>query len=188
MHSSTIFSKNNEEFFFRELESNDGKILGNFFLNLSENTTSKFGPHPLTKECANELCNAINEINIQRFIVVKNEVVAGYFILDFNVYENEIARYQQSGFILESNLDPVFAPCIADNYQNSGIASRSMSLIIQIAKKANLRRIVLMGGTQEPNILARSFYNKFGFKEYGTFYTDHNQLNNIDMMLELNDI
>jgi len=42
-----------------------------------------------------------------------------------------------------------------------------------------------MGGTQEPNKVAQSFYKKFGFKEYGRFYTDHNGLNNIDMKLML---
>jgi len=186
MHSSIILSKNDDEFIFRELKVNDEKNLGRFFLNLSTNTKSKFGPHPLTMECAYELCNVIDATNIQRFIAVKDEEIAGYFILDFNKYAHETARYQQNSIILESGLDPVFAPCIADKYQNSGIASSAMSLIIKIAQQANLRRIVLMGGTQETNILARSFYSKFGFKEYGTFYTDYNQLNNIDMMLELN--
>jgi len=188
MHSSIILSKNADEFIFRELKVSDGKNLGSFFLNLSVNTKSKFGPHPLTMECANELCHVIGATNIQRFIAVKGEEIAGYFILDFNKYNNEIARYQRNAIILDSGLDPIFAPCIADKYQNNGIASSAMSLIIKIAQQANLRRIVLMGGTQEPNILARSFYSKFGFKEYGTFYTDYNQLNNIDMMLELSSI
>ena len=186
MHSSIILSKNKEEFTFRELKASDSKMLGSFFLNLSANTKSKFGPHPLTMGYADELCNAIDETEIQRFIVVKDEEIAGYFILDFNIYLPESVRYKQSAIILESSLDPVFAPCIADKYQNSGIASCAMSFIIKIAQQANLRRIILMGGTQEPNILARSFYSKFGFKEYATFYTEHNQLNNIDMMLELN--
>ena len=45
-----------------------------------------------------------------------------------------------------------------------------------------------MGGTQEPNLVARSFYKKFGFKEYSKFFTEHNGLENIDMMLILDSI
>jgi len=45
-----------------------------------------------------------------------------------------------------------------------------------------------MGGTQEPNHLARNFYKKFGFQEEGEFYTDYNGLNNIDMRLVLQKI
>ncbi|MDC2888086.1 hypothetical protein [Psychrosphaera algicola] len=40
-----------------------------------------------------------------------------------------------------------------------------------------------MGGTQEPNLLARNLYKKFGFVEIGEFYTDYNRLNNVDMRL-----
>jgi GNAT superfamily N-acetyltransferase len=181
-----ILSKNGVEFVFRKLETSDEKVLGDFFLKLSNDTKSKFGPHPLTFSCAKELCCSINHDKVHRFIVINKTEIAGYFILDFTLFSNEAERYQQVGLKLDSSLDPVFAPCIADKYQNSGIASRSMSLIINIAREENLRRIVLMGGTQIPNTLARSFYKKFNFKEFVNFYTAHNQLDNIDMMLELN--
>lgn len=185
MKTALIKSKQNEEFLFRELASSDSQMLGKFFVNLSEETRSRFGPHPLTIECACELCNAIDDSKIQRFVLLNENAIAGYFILDFNIYKHEVARYQQKNISLSSNLDPVFAPCIADKQQNSGLASQAMLLIIQIAQNRTLRRIVLMGGTQESNLLARSFYRKFGFKEYSTFYTDYNQLNNIDMMLTI---
>ena len=90
------------------------------------------------------------------------------------------------GIEIDHELDPVFAPCIADKYQNKGIAGKSMKYILDFAKNQNLRSLILMGGTQEPNKLAINFYKKFGFKEYGRFYTANNNLNNIDMMLELN--
>lgn len=184
MQSSRLQSKNNDVFQFKALQANDGDLLGHFFLNLSDDTKSKFGPHPLTMEYAHYICS-ITDNTIQRFIVHNETEIAGYFILDFNRYNNEIVRYRQFGIELTPEFAPVFAPCIADQYQNNGIASRAMRKIILIAKESNLRSIVLMGGTQEPNVLARSFYAKFGFKEYGLFYTDYNKLNNIDMMLTL---
>lgn len=186
MKTTLILSKKNEAFFFRELARCDSQMLATFFVNLSDATRSRFGPHPLTMECANELCNTIDDSKVKRFVVLNDKAIAGYFILDFTPYKHEIARYQINNISLTSDLDPVFAPCIADKQQNSGIASQAMLLIINMAKNENLRRIVLMGGTQENNLLARSFYRKFAFKEYGTFYTDYNHLNNIDMMLTIN--
>ncbi|MFT7561706.1 MAG: GNAT superfamily N-acetyltransferase [Flavobacteriales bacterium] len=185
MIDSAVVSKNNEEFTFRKLCRSDGLILGEFFSGLSDATKSKFGPHALTIEYANKLCQFFDDNSVQRFVVADKNMIVGYFILNFNPFRNEAYRYQKVGVVLDPNLDPVFAPCIADKYQNSGIASRSMQKIIETTKRLKLRRIVLMGGTQEPNLLARAFYRKAGFKEYANFYTDHNQLNNVDMMLEI---
>ncbi len=180
-----ICSKTNMLLFFRDLIYEDADRLGGFFESLSEDTRSKFGPHPLNREHASFICAAIGSDNTTRFIILNASEVIGYFILDFNYFENEAERYRKSGIELDSRVDPVFAPCIADKYQNQGIAGEAMKILIDYAISKNLRSIVLMGGTQEPNILARSFYKKFGFKEYDIFYSDHNGKNNIDMMLAL---
>lgn len=178
-------SKSDEPFLFRNLGSSDAEKLGSFFESLSEATRSKYGPHLLTKEHASFLCKTLGNDNVTRFIILNRSEIVGYFILDFNYYEHESARYCTHGIELNSKLDPVFAPCIADAYQNKGIASGAMKILINYAKSINLRSIVLMGGTQEPNLLAQGFYKNFGFKEYSRFYTDYNHLNNIDMMLTL---
>ena len=180
-------SKSNDLFLFRKLESTDSVPLGCFFELLSKETCSKFGPHPLTKEQAALLCSRIGRDNASRFIVLNTTKIIGYFLLDFNPFERETARYHKLGIALDSEIDPVFAPCIADNYQNQGIASQAMHFILNDARSKKLRSIVLMGGTQELNRLARSFYKKFGFKEYSRFYTEHNGLNNIDMMITFQD-
>lgn len=178
-------SKSGETFTFRELEDSDGILLGRFFESLSADTRSKFGPHPLTPEHALILCGNIGRDNTARFIVQGNSEIVGYFILDFNNYEHDAERYRHYGIELNPLTDPVFAPCIADEFQNKGIAGSAMNAILEYAESRNLRRIILMGGTQERNSVARSFYAKSGFKEYGRFYTEHNGLNNIDMMLSL---
>lgn len=183
--NTAITSKNNHIFSFRLLTASDNDSLGVFFNNLSTNTRSKYGPHPLTKEYALQLCNKIGQDNVVRFIIEGQGNIVGYFILDFNCFSDEVVRYKKQGIDIDSTIDPVLAPCIADDHQNSGLASQAMALIIDYAKANKVRRIVLMGGTQAPNSLAIAFYKKFNFEEYSQFYTEDNQLNNIDMMLAL---
>ncbi len=178
-------SKLNELFVFRELLSTDEVLLGNFFCSLSESTRLKFEPHPLTREQAAIICTSIGKDNTKRFVITKSSEIIGYLILDFNPFENELERYKKYGIKIDHRVDPVFAPCIADKYQNQGIASKAMKFIVKFAKGKKLKSIVLMGGTQQKNVLARSFYKKFEFEEYGEFYTAHNGLNNIDMKLNL---
>ncbi|WP_019614835.1 GNAT family N-acetyltransferase [Psychromonas ossibalaenae] len=182
MEKQIITAKNNRTFVFRELQADDAQILGDFFVNLSAQTRSRFGPHLLTQEHASLLCSEVGNTNITRFIVENESEIAGYFILDFNLFEHEKKRYHSYGTTLDCNIDPVFAPCIADKYQNSGIASQVMLKIIEFSSNQGLRSLVLMGGTQQSNHLARSFYKKFGFEEYGSFTTE---MVNIDMKLNL---
>ena len=181
-----ISAKNNEVFDFRRLGESDGELLGAFFEGLSEETRSKFGPHPLTREYAiEELCSSAGSDNVFRYIIGSTEKVVGYFIVDFNEYPHEKSRYASYDIALDFTKDPAFAPCIAERYQNLGVASQAMYVLIKDLSETGVNSLVLMGGTQEPNHLARSFYKKFGFEEQGAFYTGHNGLNNIDMRLVL---
>jgi len=181
-----IKAKNNEVFEFRPLESSDDHLLGRFFEDLSQETRSKFGPHPLSLEYAIEvICPQIGTDNVSRFVIGSDEKIVGYFIIDFNFYQNEKTRYDSYQVSLDFSNDPVFAPCIADSYQSLGVASQALKELIKELTNRGVRSLVLMGGTQEPNHLARSFYKKFGFQEQGEFFTDYNGLNNIDMRLML---
>ena len=181
-----ITAKNGEKFEFRELVESDSEILGNFFVGLSDDTRSKFGPHPLTESYAMEtLCKRSGSDNVSRFVVASNEKIVGYFIVDFNEYPHERERYASSGVDLDFNIDPVFAPCITDHYQSQGIASQAMIVMLRLLKNKGVRSLVLMGGTQAPNRQAVDFYKKFNFTVCGEFYTDHNGLNNLDMRVLL---
>jgi diamine N-acetyltransferase len=180
----SIKSKSHETFIFRHFKQDDADILGEFFESLSDNTRSKFGPHPLTAEYASStLCKTIGTDNVVRYVIASTREVIGYFILDFSEYPHERERYLNYGINLDFSCDPVFAPCISDKHQNQGIASLAMNAMLQIIDRSKVKSLVLMGGTQEPNVLARNFYKKFGFKELGEFHTDHNGLNNVDMRL-----
>lgn len=169
----------------REINNSDSEQLGKFFDRLLESTRKLYGPHPLNSEEANTICNNYPESDKTRFILAYSNQIIGYFLFDFAQYPHEFDRYSKLGISLDFDVDPVFAPCIADNYQGMGLASDVMPHLLTWAKSKKLRSIVLMGGTQEPNERARKFYNKFGFKEYSRFFTQINNVNNIDMRLTL---
>jgi RimJ/RimL family protein N-acetyltransferase len=175
-----------DAFELRLLTKDDGANLGIFFESLSNDTRLKFGPHPLSFDYAQgHLCENIGQDNVNRYIVTSIEEVIGYFIVDFNDYPEEKERYASYGIALNPKKDPVFAPVISDKYQGQGVASLAMTALQKTLKKTSIRSLVLMGGTQEPNEMARSFYEKFGFEENGQFITKHNDLNNLDMRLVL---
>lgn len=177
---SNIVSKKGELFRFRRLTEHDSENLGNYFENLSEETRRKFHPHPLTKNYAIYLCHKSLE-NAMRFVISDEEKnIHGYFILDFEIIDHEAERYHSYGIELKHGSDAFFAPSVADQLQNSGLASQSMEIIINLIKEESVNRLILLGGTREDNPLALAFYKKFGFKRVGGYQSD---IWNFDMQL-----
>jgi GNAT superfamily N-acetyltransferase len=169
----------------REVRSNDEIELGIFFESLTDTTRKLYGPHPLNAKQAKQICEHLPEVDKKRFIAIHNRKIIGYFLFDFDHYPNEFDRYAKLDLSLNFKIDPVFAPCISDDYQGKGIASNVMPYLMEWAKSNRLRSIVLMGGTQEPNKRARKFYQNMGFQEFSWFYTANNDVNNVDMRLVL---
>jgi GNAT superfamily N-acetyltransferase len=158
---------------FREMNSSDSQRLGRFFAGLSAETRRRFGPHPLDEGYASLLC-ALPHDSAQRFLLLTEDetLVIGYFILDYAVPDHHKQRYAAQGIDLQDGLDPLFAPCIADNFQGSGCASLVMPLIIRAAQERGARSLVLMGGTQAGNAQAIRFYREFGFVQHGGYQTE----------------
>ena len=71
---------------------------------------------------------------------------------------------------------------IADDCQNTGLASAVMPHIIANARSRGARSLVLMGGTQASNSRAIAFFEKHGFVRCGGYWTDRY---NYDMRLVL---
>ncbi len=179
METTIVTAKDGTKSRFRLLAQNDQSALGDFFEKLSEQTRSRFAPHPLSSEFATQLCANLLTDTTQRFVLESDGNIIGYFILQAQMSEHEALRYAQQGIILKTGDDLLFAPCIADKYQNKGFASLVMEILINHYKE-RVKSFVLMGGTQETNHAGRSFYKKFAFKEYGGYQTD---IYNIDMRL-----
>jgi len=177
-----VTNKTGQSFTLKRLSQKDSEALGNYFESLTETTRQKFGPHPLTKNYATFLCHRDIENAIRYVLVNDAGEIKGYFILDFNLIDHEAERYMQHGITLQAHKDVFFAPSIADDVQNSGIASQLMPYFIQTLRNDKVKSMVLLGGTRESNSLALHFYEKFGFKQVGGYQTD---IFNIDMRLIL---
>lgn len=174
-----------ERYIFRLLNKNDNDIFAVFFDSLSDETKMRFSPHPMDKTYAHSLCiyHLISD-TAKRYVLLNESEkdIIGYFIIDYQVSIHEFTRYLKQNIILESGKDILFAPCLSDKYQNKGIASHVMILLIEILKKENIRSLILLGGTRSTNTAAIKFYKKHGFKYFGGYQTD---VFNCDMRLVL---
>jgi GNAT superfamily N-acetyltransferase len=162
-----------KEYMLRKLETTDGAMLSVYFNGLSEITKVRFGPHPLTEDFAFALCGKLDD-TADRFVIFpkgKHEIV-GYFILEFELSPHESGRYLSQGVVLEQRKDVLFAPSVADAFQNCGLASAVMPELIAHCRRKGARSLVLMGGTQATNARAIAFYEKFGFVKYGGYQTE----------------
>ncbi len=168
-----ISESNAEKFLFRKLENTDTAMLADYFICLSAATKARFGPHHLTSEFAYYLCSKTDD-TADRFVILPEgrNLIVGYFIIEFEMSPHEKSRYLSQGIELEKGLDVLFAPSIADDFQNCGLASLVMPEIIEHCKQKGVRSLVLMGGTQATNDRAIAFYEKFGFRKYGGYHTE----------------
>ncbi|MBI9066313.1 MAG: GNAT family N-acetyltransferase [Salinivirgaceae bacterium] len=175
-----VKDKFGKEFYLRKLVESDSGNLGSYFENLSDVTKNSFQPHALNCKYAIFLCHR-NSDTAERFVLVdfKNNI-QGYFILEFGQIEHEAERYKKYGIILNHDETVYFAPSISDKHQGSQLASSVMPFFINRIKNKGIMQMVLLGGTQETNILAQNFYLKFGFKKVGGYQTE---VWNVDMVL-----
>ena len=176
-------SESGQEFILRKVSACDSEPLSQYFESLSAKTRKKYGPHPFTKEFAVELCTRKHDSAIRYVLTLaENKRFVGYFILEFQMSEELLNRYREQGIDLSDGKNPLFAPSIADDYQNTGLASLAMPDLIKAAKNLGAKSLVLMGGTQATNKRAIAFYEKFGFKHVCEFET---KVLNYDMWLVL---
>lgn len=171
-----------EGYVLKLLSVNDHEQLGDFFQGLSKETRMRYAPHPLDKAYARKLCLEIEFDPADRFVLSTDTEIIGYFILDPQVPVHEADRYKNYAIELESGKDCMFAPCMADAYQDKGLGGKVMPSLLEHCQKKTYKSLVLLGGTQESNRRALQFYRKFGFNEHGGFHTE---VYNIDMRLLL---
>lgn len=159
----------------------DSDALADYFESLSAQTRARFQPHPLTRDSARAICNAL-ENPPARFCLRQRDSMIGYFIVTPRMPVHEIERFARVGIGLEAGRDFAFAPSVADAHQGRGLASLAMPHLMAIARKQGARSLVLLGGTQETNAQGIRFYERFGFQRCGGYYTD---VFNHDMQLVL---
>ena len=172
MHMSVEMNvENAEKIILRTLRLEDRAALAVYFESLGVETRRRFQPHPLTQEATVAVCNEGESSTVRLVIERKGDLIA-YFILDRGLPVYETPRYREFGIDLAAGSDLLFAPSVADAWQNRGIASLAMPHLIAFARQLGARSLVLMGGTQATNHRAIAFYEKFGFKRFGGYQTD----------------
>ncbi len=173
---------------FRPLERSDAAILGPYFLGLSEETRRRYGPHPFDQATADLLCANLNYADTIRWIATIShaggEQVIAYFILVPGIAEAERKRYTALGITLDTAQDCTLAPSVADAYQNTGLGSRLMAHLKEVARRMGRRWMVLMGGVFVANERAVHFYEKHGFRKVGGFENSPG-MPSYDMIMEL---
>jgi ribosomal protein S18 acetylase RimI-like enzyme len=97
------------------------------------------------------------------------EQVIAYFILQLSVFEGEIQRYAQAGISIDSQVDCLIAPSVADAFQSQGLGTPLMRHMFHVARRLGRKHMLLMGGVYEHNARAVHYYQKVGFKTVGTF-------------------
>jgi diamine N-acetyltransferase len=155
----------------RSLRADDTERLSAYFAGLSAATLSRYQPHPLTEAMAVQLCATPDDAT-HRLVLTHADAIIGYFVMEMTVRGSDRDRYAGYGITLEDGLDLLFAPSVADAWQNRGLASLAMPPVIALATATGARSLVLMGGTQASNARAIRFYEKSGFMRHGGYQTD----------------
>jgi diamine N-acetyltransferase len=181
---TAIYSPDGTQYTIRLLGNDDAERLGEYFDGLSAETRRRYGPHPMNRASAAELCKQLNPLEVVRFVILDQDQIIGYMILEMRVSPDETSRYVAQGILLDSARDCTFAPSMADAYQNRGIGTPAAQQVIAFARLQGRRFMVLMGGTQATNARGIHFYRKLGFQHISDFEKPPGAFNH-DMKLDL---
>jgi GNAT superfamily N-acetyltransferase len=167
---------------FRRLHSSDESNLLEYLYALNQLSSSRFGPHPFTKEALRDFYHPYQPHT--GYIAVENETgnIAANFIIRKGPLPHDVSRLQSYGISLNNEKDFTFAPSVADTWQNRGIGTPLLQYIIGDVKTKGAKRLLLWGGVKSENLQAIRFYSKNGFEVLGKF--EYNGWNT-DMILNL---
>ena len=184
--TATASLRSGERITMRPLRPDDAVRFGAYLAGLSEQTRSRYGPHPFDQTTADSICAALDPADILRMVATVprdgGERIISYVLLKRGVLEWDRERYAALGIPLAPATDGTLAPSVADDYQDQGVGSTMMGHVLNVARALGMKRIVLWLGVQATNERAVHFYTKWGFRKVGEFYTDKN---NYDMILDL---
>lgn len=169
---TTEFSlRTGEAVVFRPLATDDEVGLATFLESLSPQTR-RFCTYSAT---AREMCEAINRYDKLRMVAVVDHQVIALFEFSLCITESDITRYSGYGIELDERTDVRFGPCIVDVYQNQGLGSELLPLVIDIARRFGKERMILWGGVFADNHRAIRYYEKNGFRIVGEYRDDANE-------------
>ena len=169
----------------RSLLPSDNELLFQYLQGLSEESKSRFGPHPFDKETIDTICDQVPADTIRRYVAVdtgRQQIIA-YMLVKQGFVAEDASRYYSKSLFFDQSTTCTFAPSVADDWQNSGLGTSMFQQILDDLKTTGIKRIVLWGGVQATNARAVHFYQKHGFIHTGSFW--HNEKDNFDMIKEI---
>ena len=166
---------------FRQLVSADLGGLLHYLHHLSNETKSRFGPHPFDKDFVIHFYNANDVTGYIAEHKISNAVIA-YAVVKKGILPHDTERLLNYHYPNIENNCCTYAPSVADEWQGKGIGKLMFLYIVNDCKNKGINRIILWGGVQTANERAVNFYKKLGFVTLGNFeYNGSNE----DMLLEL---
>ena len=162
----------------RKVTHTDKDKLCSYFRNLSEETKSRFGPHPFNESTVGLICNGEYDMCTAYLCLIEG-MVAAYAVVKLGYIEGDRSRYDHYSIELNHEHDYTLAPSVADRYQSQGIGSQMFEFVENDLRKKGADKIILWGGVQAGNQRAVNYYYKYGFEKQGAF--EHNG-NNYDMV------
>ncbi len=190
--TTTLLLRDGRHATVRPLAATDVESLTAYFEGLSAQTRSFYGPHPFDRATAGRLCATIDPSRTVRFVALIDDGtpdarIIGYMILTRDIGPGDIARYAAYDVPLDPAMTASLAPSIADAFQEQGLGTAMARHVIDCARAAGLRRVILMGGVQARNERGRRMYERLGFVTQGEFDVrrDGILIDNYDMALDL---
>lgn len=99
------------------------------------------------------MCDAINRYDKLRLVVETptRQRIVGLLEFSMAITEGDQARFAGYGITLDPVTDCRFGPCLADDYQNSGLGSTVLPYMLHVARRFGQKRILLWGGVLSDN-------------------------------------
>ncbi len=179
----TITLKNGAQVLFRLLVSTDSEALFLYLQNLSAESRSRFGPHAFDQPTIDHICTHHDTDDVMRYIALCNGNIIAYMLVKHGLIEWDSIRFTARSQYFDPITTATYAASVLDKWQNTGLGSAMFELILEDLKKRYFQQLILWGGVQATNDRAVHFYEKFGFKKFGSFW--HDEKDNLDMLLEL---
>ena len=100
----------------------------------------------------------------------------GLFEFSLDLVDDDIERYARNGISLIRERTIRFGPCVADEYQGSGLARSVMPHVYEVAKSFGRSRLILWGGVDVENKRVIGFYKNVGFSYAGQFQNQEGRI------------
>lgn len=173
-HTHALTPRDGAAVTVRPLVATDEAALATYLLGLSEQTRHfmDYLPKQDFRALAHEHCTAIARYDKLRFVVERAATIIGMLEFSMSLPGYDRERYDGYGIVLHSQTDCRYGLAFADAVQNTGLATLTLPLMWETARRFGRQRVILWGGVYADNLRAVHFYRKSGFRRVGSFRND----------------